>query len=288
MVKYGPPLRLPNTLDVDDQMAYVVLTETWRVMEFLLYRLKSVEVADLASGDRDCSICGEPFEERHHGPVRLPCKHCFGEPCIKTWISPYAPCKAEPGEILKREPGANDCPLCRCVFFPEQTVWDSLPEIEARLELLDRAYEYIGIELTERQSRARNDVMHFVRNYPRRNIDKFFPPPDPDSTPSMARAHRSLVIICGRYWRKQLTPLQEELCQELEDIAIYGFGPLIDIDNEGRDDERYYESVECDELTEGDVVEKRLDEESEKLEEESEELAEWDTEEMRFFRIMFR
>lgn len=92
MVKIGPPSPNVNTLDVDEQWTYAdTAKETWQIIKFFLEELKPVNTEDLDAENGTCSICVEKFTKDLHRPVRLPCNHCFGEPCIKIWLSPYAP-----------------------------------------------------------------------------------------------------------------------------------------------------------------------------------------------------
>lgn len=138
MVKIGPPSQKVNTLDVDPTVAYAdTANETLQTMNFFLEELRPVQIEDLEPEDRNCPICGEAYTRNFHRAVRLPCKHCFGEPCIKTWLTPFEPWSPRAGNPYKRaatHPGANTCPSCRQLFFPTQRVADCLPEIDARID----------------------------------------------------------------------------------------------------------------------------------------------------------
>ena len=62
--------------------------------------------------DQPCMICLTPCETlcpetgTIEWEVRLPCKHTVGSGCISKWLEPIG--------------AANDCPMCRYVFFPQQ------------------------------------------------------------------------------------------------------------------------------------------------------------------------
>ena len=117
MVKIVPPSPQVNTLDVDYTLTYAgTLNETWQIINFFLEELKPVETADLEPEDRNCPICAEDFTIDFHRAVRLPCNHCFGEPCIKRWLSPCMPWSPRAGQIWRlsvNHPGANTCLSCR-------------------------------------------------------------------------------------------------------------------------------------------------------------------------------
>lgn len=160
MVKIGSPSPKANTLDIEEEMTYAnTSTDTWQIIKFFLEEMKPVSTAELDPEDRECHICAADLTtdaNRLHGAVRLPCNHIFGESCIMKWLSPYVPCLQNSKELSSC---ANTCPMCRQVFFPEQSTVSFLPEIEARLMVWDKAYAHVGISLSEQEARAREDLV---------------------------------------------------------------------------------------------------------------------------------
>lgn len=69
--------------------------------DFLSTGLAPVAVDAIPSSDRTCAICLEPYATAH-SPVRLPCTHILGLPCIATWLA---------------QPGTNTCPFDRRALF---------------------------------------------------------------------------------------------------------------------------------------------------------------------------
>lgn len=140
-----------STLDVFEYITYAsTSTETMQVIEFFLEELKPIQAEDLEPEERNCYICTDDFRAGSHIAVRLPCNHHFGEECIQNWLRPYeTPTKTKD----EWEYGANSCPLCRQVFFPEQRNCDVLPEMEMRIKLWDKVFAYVGIALSEQEDR---------------------------------------------------------------------------------------------------------------------------------------
>lgn len=285
MVKIGPSSPNINTLDVIEEVTYAdTCTETWQIIKFFLEELNPINSADLEPEDRRCSICAEDFTVDFHRAVKLPCNHQFGEPCIKKWLSPYMPWTPMAGEKYLKPVGANNCPNCRRVFFPKQTAVDTLPEIESRIKLWDRAYAYVGIPLSERERRARRDLLLYVNSYFARGLDEYYPSNRVRSGYT-SWAYQRLYLVSIFLVIVKLTPEQEHLRRGLEDIAkrnyparmTYGLNNRGGLTFQLKED---WETVQHDESHES--------HEEVEGEEESEELAGGDTEEMRFFRNMFR
>lgn len=105
----------------DDELGTRVQFSSSQVDDFL-HTLGRVEISSLGPDDMMCSICKEeygeergnttgqasdadqrlPGEETPEYPVRLSCRHVFGNWCIKAW--------------LLRQPAS--CPSCRFQFLP--------------------------------------------------------------------------------------------------------------------------------------------------------------------------
>lgn len=293
MVKIGPPGPKVDTLDVNPQRTYADTSiETWQIIKFFMKELKFVNAADLEPKDLNCGICAQEFTtgyRRSHRAVRLPCSHIFGELCIKKWLSPYKPCRSQmptTGDPLEKPVGANTCPICRRAFFyPQQTV-DVLPEIEIRITVWDMAYKHIGIALSETERRARKDLLHYLASYSDRTLDEHYPP-FTNRLDYLTWAHERLLIFSRRLKRqKNLTPVQKHLRQGLEDYATNGFRGTLKLHRTDRD--VFYFRLEYEQETVQHSESNGSDNEIQIVEEESEGLAEGDTEEMRFFRTMFR
>ena len=291
MVKIGPPGPKTNTLDIDPRLAYAdTSSETWRVIRFFLEELRPVEIAGLEPEDRNCPICAENYKIDFHRPVRLPCNHCFGESCITKWLSPFIPWSKNAGltkTILQNHPGANTCPSCRQVFFPRQRAIDCLPQIEVRIKFWDWAYAHAGIALSEREHQAREGLLRYIGGCSARGLDEFYPSelvrPGSESRKFELYAFlRFLKRVTALNSRRNLTPIQIQLARRLQHMSerldggymrwrrndqgtlFFVYKGVVKTEEEGES----HEEVEA--------------------EEEIEELIEGDTEEMRFFRAMFR
>lgn len=287
MVKIGSPSPMANTLDIEEETTYAnTSTDTWQIIKFFLEEMKPVSTAELDPEDRECHICAADLttDANHlHGAVRLPCNHIFGESCIMKWLSPYVPCLQNVKELSSC---ANTCPMCRQVFFPEQSTVSLLPEIEARIMVWDKAYAHVGISLSEQEARAREDLLRYISTYSGRGLDVYYP--DPTALAQHVPWARGQLLSFSLLLQfNDLTPVQEHLRQGLENVAKPDFlgGPRWF--QNGRDGLYFWFDHDRDSVQDSESDES--DEEVEvEAEEESEELAEGDTEEMRFFRILFR
>lgn len=219
MVKIGPTSPKVNTLDVDEQVTYAdTAVATWQIIWFFLDDLEPVNIADMEPESRTCDICAEDFTGSHRA-LRLPCNHIFGEGCIKKWLTPFSRCVPVAQERPRPE-GANSCPNCRREFFPEQRVADSLPAMETRIQLWDKAYASVGIELSDMERWARADLLRYLGSHVHGEDDYY-----PDLTPPCPYplwAHRRLHAFSLRLKRKNLTPVQEHLRGSLESLATNG------------------------------------------------------------------
>lgn len=293
MVKIGPTGPKVNTLDVVLGRTYADTSiETWQIIRFFMKGLKFVNAADLESKDLDCGICTQDFTtgyRRSHRAVRLPCGHIFGEPCIKKWLRPYKPCVSQmpaTGGSSGRPVGANTCPNCRRAFFPPQRTVDALPEIEIRITVWDMAYQHLGIALSGIERRARQDLLQYLASYWDRSSDEHYPP-FTNRMEYLTWAHERLLKVSRRLKRQgNLTPVQKHLTQGLEEYATQGFRGSLKLYRTHRDE--FYFWVDYEQKTVQHSENTESDTEVQIVEEQSEGLAEGDTEEMRFFRTMFR
>lgn len=287
MVKIGPPSPVVNILDLDEEVTYAgTKTETWQIIKFFLEKLRPVRHADMEPDDSKCDICTEDFTDSHRA-VRLPCNHYFGEQCIKKWLSPYT----AHSNVWALPEGANTCPKCRREFFPEQNAVDILPAIKTRISLWDKTYGMLGIALSERERQAREDLLLYLDSYSARGKDEYYPSLTINA-PYPQWAHQQLLRFSLQLKDKNLTPIQENLRQGLELVATQGFPPgskwrvdtngdlCFEVKDIGVDG---HKEPDRETKTGGEI---KIDEDVQF--EETEELAEGDSEEMRFFRALFR
>lgn len=87
--------------------------------------------------------------------------------------SPYGPCISVLPEKSGGPVGANNCPIYRRVFFPKQTAV-VLPLMRASIELWDQAYACLGITLSKREHRVREDILQYLNGYFARGFDEYF------------------------------------------------------------------------------------------------------------------
>ncbi|MCJ1466252.1 hypothetical protein MMC07_004871 [Pseudocyphellaria aurata] len=290
MVKIGPPSPALNTLDVLQRYTYALTArETWQVINFFHEELLLVNVDDIQLEDRQCDICTGEFADDLHRAVKLPCGHIFGMKCIQRWLTPFKTGYA----LLEGNPslGANNCPKCRRVFFPRQSYLDSPNAVEGRIRFWDLAYAHVGIALSDSERRIRADLLRYISTsgYLDRTL-----PSDLIRPIYIEKLHQQLRSFSRHLKSHPLTPVQEHLRSGLEEIALRGFQTRNDPDGVayGRDDqgELFFEARHgWDPVPREGDEEEQSDEEGESEEhEESDVFVEDDTEEMRFFRALFR
>ncbi|MCJ1469164.1 hypothetical protein MMC07_007797 [Pseudocyphellaria aurata] len=303
MVKIGPPSPAVNTnLDVLENYTYAFTAkETWEIINFFHEELGLLDIDDIMPEDRKCDICTEDFANNWpdlHRAVKLPCGHIFGKKCIEQWLTPFTT-----WHNLVPSLGANTCPNCRWVLFPQQSTLETPNALEARIRLWDFAYSQlqVRIELTDSEQRHRDDLMRYIRvgNHINRGM-----PSDLIRPQYIEWICGALKSFCEILKHQPLTPVQEQLRQGLEEIAIRGIQTRNDQDGVRfiRDEElgrlhfyarwdhqwdHLWDPVPSDEAHEGAGSEEQVEVEEE-VEEEIIEDVEDDTEEMRFFRGMFR
>ncbi|MCJ1469530.1 hypothetical protein MMC07_008163 [Pseudocyphellaria aurata] len=294
MVKIGPRGPVLNTLDSFEGYTYAFTNvDTWLAIRFFLSEFVFVDVDDIELEDRQCSICTAELADDLHPAVSLPCSHVFGLECIESWLRPYPSLTVNEGLELREPLGANTCPLCREVFFPPHTAIDTLHLMEARIAFWDLAYAHVGVALTDTERHARADLLLYIRSCYARGLISTTIVNTYSPSRYISWLHRTLLRFCddlARYGHT-LTPVQDHLRRRLGEIAILGR----DRDHSA-DGLRYRHNVQGDLVFEArhgwDPVRDNMNEsdgnEEDTKGEESEALIEDDTEEMRFFRNMFR
>ena len=112
--------------------------------------------------ERECGICKEHYGDRpSHYPVRLPCKHTVGMPCILKWfdIFSYSAPQACRRTTYSRHRGT--CPFCREMIVPVLSIQESFLEVTLRMQLWLRTYEILGVGLNRREADIRKTVTIF-------------------------------------------------------------------------------------------------------------------------------
>ena len=217
------------TLDVDERFTYAKTSiDTLRVIRFFLEELKPVDAADIEPEDCNCAICAETFTTDSHRAVRLPCNHIFGKTCIEQWLRPYASLIMMPEDESRERGlslGANTCPQCRRVFFPEQRAIDNLANIDMRIKFWDMAYAHVGIALSENERRGREDLLQYLGSYYARGSSVYYPffHITKAWVPFPEWSQKRLLVFSLRLKSQSLTPEQENLRQRLENNARFGF-----------------------------------------------------------------
>lgn len=163
----------PDAFGLADNEAYA-LTDigTFNVAEFLLTKLEPINLDELESADRECTICHHEFRtsgvvKHEHTPVKTPCGHIFGQKCIIKWLQPMNfwglkdESHTEPAENLPWVHGKTSCPMCRVEFFPPFQV-EPMELVAQRLFLWDIAYGHARVRYTDRERYSRRILWDFV------------------------------------------------------------------------------------------------------------------------------
>lgn len=125
----------PNAFVVADNEAYAMVhVNFWHAVEFLLTKLEPAQLEDVNPDDRTCTICQQEYhvsedKKISHAPVKTPCGHIFGKPCIIKWLDPLCYWEVEEDSETKvHEVGANlldqtktSCPTYLRIFCIETT-----------------------------------------------------------------------------------------------------------------------------------------------------------------------
>lgn len=109
--------------------------------------------------------------------------------------------------------------MCRQAFFPEQKKLDLLPEIEARIKVWDQAFAEVGITLSKTEHQAREDLLRYVNTYSARGFDEYYPDLRGISSPYLSWARIQLLNFSRALERYELTPIQQNIRQSLEEFA---------------------------------------------------------------------
>ncbi|MCJ1429403.1 hypothetical protein MMC29_007317 [Sticta canariensis] len=195
--------------------------------------------------------------------------------------------KLRPVEIEDLEPDDRRCPICseeytrnshRAKIHSKEKPDPPAPILAPAVgKLWDYAYAQAGIALSERERRAREDLLRYIDDYRARGLDEYYP-----SDEAMAGYERSTSVRLIAFVLSldfiTLTPRQERLLRRLRDIAedldpVYAMWRRNDLGTLFFEYEGGWETEEH---------------ESDEEVEAEEEIIEGDTEEMRFFRALFR
>ncbi|MCJ1264183.1 hypothetical protein MMC22_004054 [Lobaria immixta] len=213
-------LSKPNAFVIDEYEAYAMVDiNLWYAVEFLLTKLEPVQLEDVDPDDRTCTICQEEYHvsgdnKLSHTPVRTPCGHIFGQPCIMKWLDPL--CYWEVDEDSETEvlldQTKTSCPKCRRVFFPETTRM-ALHAIASRLWYWDLIYACVGVARSEKEERSREHLWQYIEYC--RSINEFTV--RRPFALEMVRLCEDLFLLFASQLKNQtLTPVQERLRNRLE------------------------------------------------------------------------
>lgn len=227
-MRFGPRVAPANLFLLNDDEAYAgVSTSEWEVIAHLhLGFLKPVKLDDMEPKNQKCDICWESFGSSNEctnreQPVSLPCGHIFGKDCISDWIG----IKRDDVEVsFEEEIDYSDnfpdllprsvasprthfvCPKCRktgtILILGEQA-----PEVEARLQFWDRAYQVLGVVRSVKEEECRQDLLRFVERMKTEQKELSW-----DQTEKFdVRARLSAIQFALRRARRDLNPLQRYL-----------------------------------------------------------------------------
>ncbi|MCJ1422811.1 hypothetical protein MMC29_000691 [Sticta canariensis] len=221
MEESGPQTIKPNEFVIGDSRAYAMTAiETWKAVEFLLTKLEPINLEDLGSDDRVCSICREEFGvsenfKHSHDPVKTICGHIFGKRCVTDWLDPLRFCLSMNENVEDDVYGRSTCPTCRQVFFASCKV-QPLEFLACRLSLWDSAYASAGVARSAKEELSRKRLWEYVEYC--RSINEQEPTDE-------LRVHMQRIArIVFQDWTQtlktqDLTPEQEILRDELERIS---------------------------------------------------------------------
>lgn len=121
-----------------------------------------IDINLLKDDERECGICQDEFGCRKaHYPVRLPCGHILGMPCIIKWINIIASIKRRELAGSLSDSPKGTCPFCRKQLFRVPFLRESFFELTVRMMLWGHMYSSLGIRRTKIEEESRNDLIKF-------------------------------------------------------------------------------------------------------------------------------
>lgn len=223
----------PNAFVVAEYEAYAMVhINFWYAVEFLLTKLEPVQLEDVDPDHRTCTICQQEYhvsedEKISHAPVKTPCGHIFGQPCIIKWLDPLCYWEVDEssetevheasGNLLERT--KTSCPTCRRVFFLESTRL-ALDALATRLWYWDLIYACVGVARSEKEERSREHFWQYIEYC--RSINEFTVR-RPFALEMIRLCERLLSLFAFELKSQALTPVQEHLRNRLETAAVGGF-----------------------------------------------------------------
>ncbi|MCJ1268016.1 hypothetical protein MMC22_007902 [Lobaria immixta] len=216
----------PNAFEVAGNEAYAMVhINLWHAVEFLLTKLEPVQIEDVEPNDRTCTICQQEYHVSEdtkicHAPVKTPCGHIFGQPCIMKWLDPLCYWEVdEDSETDVHEARANlldqiktSCPTCRQVFFPGTTRL-ALGALAARLWYWDLIYAFVGVARSVKEEQSREHLWQYIEYC--RTINELTLH-RPFALEMIRFCENLLYLFAFRLESQALTPVQERLRNRLE------------------------------------------------------------------------
>ncbi|KAI9753651.1 MAG: hypothetical protein M4579_005060 [Chaenotheca gracillima] len=147
-----------------------------RATKRFIESLKPFDLSTLDKDDQNCSICMEPFGKAEpikgkiEHPIKLPCKHVFGQTCITTWLE-----------------GHSTCPVCR-KHVDSETLPRTTPPSRHRFRAEDMTQVELQQTILRRQQQLR---MAALESYQRIHAGA------PPVNPAQLSTNRSQSIASG-------------------------------------------------------------------------------------------
>ena len=227
-----------NTLVLLPDEVYAGISRfEWESIVKELEIMDRVNLDDIEPENRECDICREPFSRER--PVSLPCRHIFGEKCLKSWIAvdrgwDTSDSEADSGNEQIEVVSGSDfyqllpdsafvegwpvvesfvCPKCRQPYtVPTSRKTATL--IQARLRLWDHVYKKLNIQRSREEEECRQDLWRFV--------GKCHVGVTKQTLLFEERAQISAMRFALQGARQSLDPLQREFREAFFNLACYG------------------------------------------------------------------